>query len=153
MRYTQGQIRDLLVIPVETFRVWREAIPALAKHKGHAPSFTPGDVVALSVVADLVRDFGIRVGAISGRLEELFSACHGLSWLALEPCTVLIEANSVRLIFADDPRRIVSDRSVLVVSCGPIIERLRARLTVAAPDDPQGHLRFPPTGMPTGTSR
>jgi len=153
MRYTQGQIRDLLAIPVETFRVWREAIPALARHKGHAPTFTPGDVVALAVLADLVRAFGIRVGSMGARLEELFSACHNLSWLALECCTVLIEVDSVRLTSADDPRRIVGNGGVFVVRCEPIIERLRARLIAAVPDDPQGYLQFPPTGLPTGTSR
>ncbi len=84
MRYTQSQIRELLSISVDAFRTWRDAIPALAQHKGHAPSFTPGDVVAMAIVAELVRDFGMRVGSVGDRFDQLLwtdHMLHGMSKL------------------------------------------------------------------------
>jgi hypothetical protein len=152
MRYTQGQIRGLLDISVETFRAWREAVPALGRHKGHAPTFAPGDVVALAVVADLVRDFGTKVGTLTDRLEELFATCHGMSWLSLEPCVVLIDRTGVRLVSADDPRRLACDRNVLVMPCAPIVERLRRNLIAAEPEEAQGRLRFPLSGLAGGSA-
>ena len=105
MRYTQSQIRELLSISVDALRTWRAAIPALAAHKGHAPSFTPGDVVAIAIVAELVKDFGVRVGTVGGRFDQLFRECRGKSWLSLESCIALIEADSIRLVDAGKPVR------------------------------------------------
>lgn len=150
MRYTQGQIRELLGIPVETFRTWRDAVPALAQHRGHGPTFTPGEVVALAVVAELVRDYGIRVGAMSSRLIQLFEHCRGLSWLALESCCVLIESESVNVVKLDDFGGSAPRRAMFVFPCAPIVARLRATLSAADPVSTQGHLQFPPTVVTAG---
>jgi hypothetical protein len=152
MRYTQSQIRGLLSISVDAFRTWRDAIPALASHKGHAPSFTPGDVVAMAVVAELVRDFGVRVGIVGGRLDELIRECRGQSWLSLETCVVLIEAGSIRLVEANSLLRLPAEASKLLVPCGPIVARLRSALT-ATESEPQGYLQFPPTAVSPQSER
>ncbi|MBX9795434.1 hypothetical protein [Sphingomonas sp.] len=146
MRYTQSQIRELLSISVDAFRTWRDAIPALALHKGHAPSFTPGDVVAMAIVTELVRDFGVRVGAVGDRFDQLFKECGEKSWLSLENCVALIEADNFRLVDASLARR-APDASTLCVPCAPIIARLRAALTATEVDQVQGHLQFPPTSV------
>ena len=153
MRYTQGQIRGLLDIPIETFRAWRDAVPALAQHKGHGPTFTPGDVVALAILTDLVRNFGTRVGTLTDRLDVLFATCHGMSWLSLEPCVVLIDQATVRLVTADDPRRLACDHNVLVMPCSPIVERLRRQLIATEPEDAQGHLQFPLNSLAGGSAQ
>lgn len=147
MRYTQSQIRELLSISVDAFRTWRDAIPALALHKGHAPSFTPGDVVAMAIVAELVRDFGVRVGTVGDRFDQLFRECGGKSWLSLENCVALIEADNVRLVDASLAHRRSPDASTLCVPCAPIIARLRAALTATEADQVQRHLQFPPTSV------
>ncbi|OYW46434.1 MAG: hypothetical protein B7Z08_00985 [Sphingomonadales bacterium 32-68-7] len=147
MRYTQSQIRELLPISVDAFRTWRDAIPALALHKGHAPSFTPGDVVAMAIIAELVRDFGVRVGTVGNRLDQLFKECRGRSWLSLENCVALIEADDFRLIDASVANRRAPDASTLCVPCAPIIARLRSALTATEVDQAQGHLQFPPTSV------
>ena len=147
MRYTQSQIRELLSISVDAFRTWRDAIPALARHKGHAPSFTPGDVVAMAIVAELVRDFGVRVGSVGARFDELFKECRGRSWLSLENCVALIEAESFRLVDASTAERRSPDVSTLCVPCAPIIARLRSALTATEADQVQGYLQFPPTSV------
>ncbi|KAA3448596.1 hypothetical protein C7I87_20800 [Mesorhizobium sp. SARCC-RB16n] len=147
MRYTQSQIRELLSISVDAFRTWRDAIPALAMHKGHAPSFTPGDVVAMAIVAELVRDFGVRVGTVGHRFDQLFMECRGRSWLSLENCIALIEVDNLRLVDVKADRPSL-DASTLRVPCGPIISRLRSALTATESDDVQGYLQFPPTSVP-----
>ena len=147
MRYTQSQVRELLSISVDAFRTWRDAIPALAAHKGHAPSFTPGDVVAMAIVVELVRDFGVRVVAVGGRFDQLFRECRGKSWLALETCVVMIEADSIRLVDAGAPARMSPVASTLYVPCAPIVARLRVALTATEAEMAQGYLQFPPTAV------
>ncbi|TPI12234.1 hypothetical protein FJW06_17700 [Mesorhizobium sp. B4-1-3] len=147
MRYTQSQIRELLSISVDALRTWRDAIPALALHKGHAPSFTPGDVVAMAIVAELVRDFGVRVGTVGDRFDELFKECRGRSWLSLENCVALIDAERFRLVDVNLAGQRSPDASTLYIPCAPIIARLRSLLTAAEVDQVQGHLQFPPTSV------
>lgn len=153
MRYTQSQIRELLSISVDALRTWRDAIPALGSHKGHAPSFTPGDVVATAIVAELVRDFGMRVSTVGGRLDQLFKECHGKSWLALETCAAMIDSDGIRLVDAGTFSRPLPDTSTLFVPCGPIISRLQSVLTATEADLAQGHLQFPPTAIGSHAER
>ncbi|EEW24412.1 hypothetical protein [Rhodobacter ferrooxidans] len=153
MRYTQSQIRELLSISVDAFRTWREAIPALAAHKGHAPSFTPGEVVSMAIMAELIRDFGMRVGTVGDRFDQLFKECRGRSWLSLEDCVALIDADSFRLVDVSFVHRRSLDVSTLCVPCAPIIARLRSTLTATEVDQVQGHLQFPPTSLPMQSER
>lgn len=153
MRYTQSQIRELLSISVDAFRTWRNAIPALSAHKGHAPSFTPGDVVAMAIVADLVRDFGVRVGTVGDRFDQLFRECRGKSWVALESCVALFETDTIRLVDAGSPPRPSPNVATLCVPCAPIISRLRSALTATEIETVQGYLQFPPTALSQQTER
>lgn len=147
MRYTQGQIRELLSISVDAFRTWRNAIPALAEHKGHAPSFTPGDVVAMAIVAELVRNFGVRVGTVGDRFDKLFKECRGRSWLSLENCVALIDDEDFRLVDVNLAGQRSPEASTLYIPCAPIIARLRSALTATEVDQVQGRLQFPPTSV------
>jgi hypothetical protein len=147
MRYTQSQIRELLSISVDALRTWRDAIPALVAHKGHAPSFTPGDVVAMAILAELVKDFGVRVGTVGGRFDQLFRECRGKSWLALENCVAVIGADNIRLVDASAIARLSPDSATLCVPCAPIVSRLRAALTATEAETAQDYLQFPPTAI------
>lgn len=147
MRYTQGQVRDLLDVPIETFRRWRDGVSALSRHKGHGPTFSPGDVVALALMADLVNIYGVRVNTLAARLDELFELSHGCSWLTLESCVIVISSEETRMMQADDPRRDAAEGTVLSIPCRPIVQRLRTKLIAAEIDDPQTRLQFPPTPL------
>lgn len=153
MRYTQGQIRELLSISVDAFRTWRDAIPGLVVHKGHAPSFTPGDVVAMAVVGELVRDFGVRVGTLGARFDQLFRECRDRTWLSLERCVVIIEADGIRLVDTATEHRLAPNASTINVPCAPIVAHLRAALTVSEVEQVQGYLQFPPTVVSTQGER
>lgn len=147
MRYTQGQVRDLLQIPVETFRTWRDVIPALAAHRGHGPTFLPGDIVALAVMTEVIRVFGVRVGTMREQIGDVFDSCTSLSWLALEPCIAVLESAAGRLVLASDLERSLLDGGAFVVPCRPIVNRLRSQLLDAQPETVQGHLHFPPQAV------
>lgn len=151
MRYTQGQIRELLSISVDAFRTWRDAIPRLVAHKGHAPSFTPGDVVAMAIVGELVRDFGVRVGTVGDRFDQLFRECRDKSWLSLERCVAIIEADGIRLV--DSATAHHPNASTINVPCAPIVARLRSALTASDVEQAQGYLQFPPTVVSTQVER
>lgn len=153
MRYTQSQIRGLISISVDEFKTWRKIIPALAAHKGHGPTFTPGDVVAMAIVAEFVRDFGVRIGTIAGQLDGLFKVCHGRSWLSLESCLVLMDAVGIRLADADNPSRAAPVTTTITVPCAPIVARLQSALANTEAEASQGYLHFPPTAISTPLER
>lgn len=150
MLFTQGQVRSLLEIPFETLRRWREHIPALARHKGHAPSFTPGDVVALALISDLVAQYGVRPNALASSFDSLVQACHGCSWMMLETCVAVFDATGVRLLQASDARRDLGEGLILSAPCRPLVERLRARLVDVEPEAVQPGLQFPPVPVRGG---
>jgi hypothetical protein len=153
MRYTQSQIRNLLSISLDAFRAWRKVIPALSLHKGHAPSFTPGDVVALAIIAELVGDFGLRVGVAADRLEKLFGECRGKSWVSLENSIILIGTDDIFLIEGDVLSRKMIGSTMICMPCAPIIMRLRSALAATELEDAQGHLQFTPTLLTTRSDR
>ncbi len=101
----------------------------------------------MAIVAELVRDFGVRVGTLGDRFDELFKECRGRSWLSLENCVALIDAESFRLVDVDLARQRSPDASALYIPCAPIIARLRSVLTATEVDQVQGHLQFPPTSV------
>lgn len=152
MRYTQGQVRDLLQVPVETLRRWRSGVPALARHRGHGPTFSPGDVVALAIVSDLANLYGLRVNSLSDRLDQLFELCHGCSWLTLETCVILMMPDHIRLTPIAAQRLDEADGTILMIPVRPIVERLRAKLIASEVEEPQPRLSFPPTVL-AGSSR
>lgn len=147
MRYTQSQIRDLLGVSVDAFRVWRDAVPALSDHRGHGPTFTPGEVVAMAVLAELVKDFGLRVGAMGDRLDALFKVCRGKSWLSLSNCVIVLSSDRARLVDIGAPRGPAQAGTQIVIPCAPIVDRLQSALTATDAEEVQGRLHFPPTSL------
>ena len=144
MRYTQGQVRDLLDLSIDGFRTWRELIPALAVHRGHGPTFTPGDVVVLAILGEL----GVRVGLMAARFDRLFTECRGQSWVSLETCVVMFSRDAIRMADASALRVPGSvAATAIVIPCAPIVARLRIALVACEVEQPQGYLQFPPTAV------
>ena len=148
MRYTQGQVRDLLDLSVDGFRTWRELIPALAVHKGHGPTFTPGDVVVLAIIGELVKDYGVRVGLMADRFDRLFTGCRGQSWVSLETCVVVLARDAIRVADASASTALLAGAATgIVIHCAPIVARLRTALVASEVEQQQGFLQFPPTAV------
>lgn len=145
MRYTQGQIRDLVGLSVETLRAWRSVIPFLAERRGHSPIFTAGDMVAFAALAELVGTFGVRIGSIAEQAQTLFELCHTQSWITLEDCVVVIDAQSARLT-SPTGQRSTAAQTAWTSPCGLFIARLRRKLSDVDQTE-QGMLQFPPVAI------
>lgn len=130
---------------MDTLRAWRSVSPFLAARKGHAPTFTAGDLVALAAISDLVGPFGVRIGAVAEQVEAILIACHDQSWLALADCAIVIEKDGGRLTRLDASRSAASG-AAWVIPCRPLIAGLQATLH-AAEAEVQGRLQFPPVAV------
>lgn len=145
MRYTQGQIRDLIGLSVETLRAWRGVIPFLAERRGHSPIFTAGDMVAFAALADLVGTFGVRIGSIAPQAQMLFELCHTQSWMMLEECIIIVDAQSAQLA-SPARRRSDAPETAWTAPCSLFVAKLRQKLADADQAE-QGTLQFPPVAI------
>lgn len=66
-----------------------KSVESRAVDKDHGPTFTPGDVVALAIIGELVKDYGVRVELMDDRFDRLFTGCRGQSWVSLKTCIAL----------------------------------------------------------------
>ena len=87
------------------------------------------------------------MGAEGERFEQLFNESQGKSWVSLENCVALIEAENFRLVDAKVAHRRSLEATILYVPCAPIIARLRSALTATEVEQVQGHLQFPLTSV------
>ena len=99
----------------------------------------------MAIVGELVRDFGVRVGTVGERFDQLFRECQGKSWPSLENCVAIIETDGIRLVDAAALHRLAPDASTICVPCAPVVSRLRSALTASEAEQVQGYLQFPPT--------
>lgn len=145
--YTPGQLRDATALPVETYRHWKKALTPLRRDRGHSPSFSPGDLVAVAVVRTLTEDFGIRVSTLSPLAEPLFALCNQSPWPILERAILVIEMAAVRVSLRPEHGERLLPTPAIVVPLAGLVGALRE--TMLTTDDPgeQGSLRFPPTPL------
>jgi hypothetical protein len=88
MLFTQAQLLELTGMSAERLRHWRREMPELGGHKGRSPSFTPEELVALSVMQRLTQDIGVPAAQLAPHSSAIFA------------------------IFADDPSSIDSGRAL-----------------------------------------
>ncbi len=147
MRLTPGQIRDVVGVPVETFRHWRAALTCLSSKSGHAPCFTTGDALGFAVIRHLVDNVGLRVGAVAGAGPALFELCNTVSWHVLEASYLLLDVGRAEVDCAFSLPPSPKSDAVVVVALRPIVGRLRVHL-LPGEADPQAALPFPPVNVP-----
>ena len=150
MLFTPGQLRQLLALPQETFRHWKKAIPPLADRNGYTPCFSPGDLLALALIKELVDDAGVKVSALAQITPQLFDVCNRHGWTQLERSVVVLELSTKKVFVAGDAAFPRPHSTALVLVCKPAIESLRNRLLAEDDKESQGHLAFPPVSVGTG---
>jgi hypothetical protein len=130
MHLTQGQVREALQIGPETFRHWRKALPPLVDKTGHAPQFSRGDLLALAVVKEWVDVLGMNVGALTRHGNSLFQLCHSQSWKALSLQALYFDGQTLGMAPSSQfPRRLKDTPACVIVSLGPMLDRLERRLS------------------------
>src|SRR5689334_4290533 len=102
MKFTPGQVREMLSLSKDTYRHWKNALPPLAGRKGHTPCFTAGDLLAMAIVRRLTEEGGIRVGSLSPVAADLFDRCARGSWTAIERSTLILDLPGGSVTFVMD---------------------------------------------------
>lgn len=149
MRYTPGQLRNVLELSQETYRHWKKVLPPLRVEKGHSPCFTAGDLIAVSVVQCLVTECGLRVSALSGISENLFKVCNVSSWPALERGTLAIEVRQGSVRLQLETSEVVAFGPLVLLPLREIVKDLRAQLVTVGEEESQATLRLPLTPLHT----
>lgn len=153
MKYTLGQVKEILPISQDTYRHWKITLPPLGGRNGHTRCFSLGDLLALAIVRTLTEEVGIRVGNLQSVAVELFEHCDSSSWAALERSTFVIDQSRARVSPVPEAQALTLDGLAIVLPCRPIIAGLRKRLLLEREPTEQEPLRFPPTALPGGQRR
>lgn len=127
MYYTPGQLRGTVGLSKEAYRHWKRVVPAFANGKGHAPSFSPGDVLASAVLRKLTDTIGVRIGHLSEIAPAIFRVCNRSSWEELSGKYLLIDLQEHSCVAVNDPSRLDADLLV-VCAMDPLIKSLRSDL-------------------------
>lgn len=138
MFYTPGQLRDSVGLSKEAFRHWKRVVPALTKGRGHAPSFSPGDVLASTVLRRLTDAAGVRIGHLSDIAPAIFEVCNASSWDVLQHKCLVIDLQEGTCVAANGSSRPAGDL-VVVCALAPLVKALRFDLLNGAAS---------PTGAP-----
>lgn len=120
--YTPGQLRDTVGISKEAFRHWKRVVPAFASGRGHAPSFSPGDVLASAVLRRLTDTMGVRIGHLSDIAPAIFKVCNSSSWEALRGKHLIIDLQQNSCVAVNDPQ--LEADLIVVCALGPLIQSL-----------------------------
>lgn len=144
MRYTPAQLKEALDISEDSLRYWRANFPQLKGKRGYAPCFTPGDLLALKVVAEL-RDLGMNIGVLKAHADEFFEKCSARPWFDLEKNVLEFDGRSMKLA----PKR--SEPSPygmrVIIPLGPLVRQLRQRLSEEERLVIQPEIVFPPVAV------
>lgn len=130
MYYTPGQLRDTVGLSKEAFRHWKRVVPAFANGRGHAPSFSPGDVLASGVLRRLTDTAGVRIGHLSEIAPAIFGVCNSSGWDELRDKCLVIDLQERSCIVTCNPVGPVGD-IVVVCALGPLITSLQSDLLSA----------------------
>lgn len=140
IHYTPGQLRDVLGLPKETLRYWKKELGELIPSKGQRATFSPADLVAVSIIKE-VTDLGVPIGRIASVAPEIFRSCRHTSWPQLERTVVVLDLRAGAVSFETDAALSFS-HPTLQIPLQPLMETLRGLLLSGT--DHQRALAFPP---------
>ncbi len=124
LHYTPGQLRDTVGLSKEAFRHWKRVVPAFANGRGHAPSFSTGDVLASAVLRRLTDTAGVRIGHLSEITPAIFRVCNEASWEVLRQKNLIIDLHERSCVVVDDPA-LPTGELVVVCALAPLIKALQ----------------------------
>lgn len=127
MHYTPGQLRGTVGLSKEAFRHWKRVVPAFANGRGHAPSFSSGDVLASAVLRQLTDIIGVRIGHLSEIAPAIFQVCNASSWDALQNKSLVINLQERSCVVVDDHSVPVGEL-VVVCALAPLVKALHSDL-------------------------
>jgi len=129
MRYTQSQVRELLSLPLQTYRYWAAAVPHLTSRAGKTAAFSTGDLLGLALTKEACIGLGVAVGRLRMGLDRMFDILDRAQWPAGEDCTLALSSERAEFLsLAELASRERMDGATLLIPCVPVMDDLRARL-------------------------
>lgn len=129
MRYTQSQIRELLSLPLQTYRYWAAAIPHLSSRAGKSAAFSTGDLLGLALTKEACIGLGVSVGRLRTGLDRMFGVLDRSPWPTDEGCILMLSSERAEFLgLAEFSSRRRLDGPTLLIPCVPVMDGLRARL-------------------------
>ena len=128
MEYTQQQVRLAIGVGQQTFRYWKATLSPLARKSGKSGLFTVGEMLALSVVDQLVRGYKMDVSALAPIAQELFALCSNPLQLSKSPTLICIDLNEGRLMIARHAKELPVDSTYVVVPVSRLWQRISETL-------------------------
>lgn len=123
MYYTPGQLRGTVGLSKEAFRHWKRVVPAFANGRGHAPSFSSGDVLASAILRQLTDIIGVRIGHLSEIAPAIFQVCNASSWDALRNKSLVINLQERSCVAVDDHSDPMGEL-IVVCALAPLVKTL-----------------------------
>ena len=150
MHYTPGQLRHTVGLSKEAFRHWKRVLPAFSGRRGHAPSFSPGDVLASAVLRRLTESCGVRIGHLTDVASRIFNICNQTSWDVLADRILVLDLSEHECLIVARSDRIPVNNTVVVCPLGPVIADLQDKFLRSSRSSV---LKLPPPATGSGQSR
>lgn len=135
MRYTQSQVRELLELPVQTYRYWAASIPHLASRTGKAAVFTASDLLGLALVKEACTTMGLSVGSFRVGINHLFTGLDEMSWPSTDEAVLVLTNDTAEFTTLAQLASGQLHGTTLLVPCGQIMDMLRTLLSPGSRDD------------------
>lgn len=129
MEYSQKQVRSALRLAQQTLRYWKSSLPPLARKTGKAALFTVGEMLALSVVNQLVHRNKVDISAITPVAEDLFDLCSRPLQFSRHVAVMWIDLGEKEIAVVRDPKDLPTDRVYLVVPVSQLWLEISEKLT------------------------
>lgn len=145
MDFTPGQLREIAGLSIETYRHWKRVLPPFVNRRGHAPSFSIGDLLTASLLRRLSQHCGVRASYLGKISTQISDFCNSSSWAALEGQTLIVDIPRGACWTVADQSEARSRDISIVCPLDPILAELRDALLRTQPSAGQAQLMFPPT--------
>lgn len=133
MRYTQSQMRELLSLPLQTYRYWAAAVPHLSSRAGKTAVFSAGDLLGLALTKAACIDFGVSVSRLQVGLDRMFGILDRSQWPTDEASSLALSTDHAEFLGHEELAfRGRLNGPMLLIPCVPVMDDLRARLLPAA---------------------
>lgn len=133
MRYTPGQLRGAVGLSKEALRHWKRVLPGSPHGQSHAPTYSPGDVLAFAVLRRLTEVCGVRVGLLRAVSRSVFVVCNETPWEVLAKRTIVVDLERQECATVPQAGPLTGDSAVVVCPMAPVIAMLREALVGASP--------------------
>jgi hypothetical protein len=143
IQFTQDQARNITGISGETLRHWRKNIPYLAEKSGKSARFSYSDIVCLAATAQIIKTFGISIGAIGPTLDPVFRKLAELRASLLSNHAILIKESDALICRIDDIAGLDISAPLLVIPLAPLMVNLRDSLLPGFFSEPQRQRQIP----------